>query len=129
MKYLLMTTAIFESIAGIALLTGPALLVLTLFGGALDTPAGLVMARFAGAALLSLGIACWIGSRDAQSRAAIGIVAAMVLYNLAAVGLLMSARYLAGMAGIGLLPGAALHAALAVWCIACLFREGRLKRR
>jgi hypothetical protein len=78
------------------------------------------VARLAGAALLSLGVACWFGSRDTQSRAAIGIVAAMLLYNLAAVALLVSLRYYAGMTGMGLLPASALHAVLAVWCIACL---------
>jgi hypothetical protein len=44
----------------------------------------------------------------------------MLLYNLAAVVLLVSLRYGVGMTGMGLLPASALHAALAVWCIACL---------
>jgi hypothetical protein len=120
MKKLFMTTAIIEIATGIALLTVPALLASILLGGDLDTSAGLAVARLAGAALLSLGVACWFGSRDVQSRAAIGIVAAMLLYNLAAVVLLVSLRYGVGMTGMGLLPASALHAALAVWCIACL---------
>ena len=120
MTALLMTTAIVEVITGIALLAVPALLASILLGAALDTSAGLAVARLAGAALLALGLACWFGSRDTQSRAAIGIVAAMLLYNLAAVVLLLSLRYYVGMTGIGLLPASALHAALALWCIACL---------
>jgi hypothetical protein len=120
MKALLITTAISEITTGIALLAVPALLVSILLGATLDTSAGLAVARLAGAALLSLGVACWFGSRDTQSRAAIGIVAAMLLYNLAAVALLVSLRYYAGMTGMGLLPASALHAVLAVWCIACL---------
>jgi hypothetical protein len=120
MKALLMTTAIIEITAGVALLAVPGLLAAALLGSPLDTPAGLAVARFAGAALLALGVACWLGSRDTRSRAAMGIVAAMLLYNLAAVVLLVSLRYCVGMTGIGLLPALVLHAALAVWCIACL---------
>lgn len=120
MKKLLVTTAIIEITTGIALLAVPALLASILVGSTLDTPAGFAVARVAGAALLSLGFACWFGSRDARSRAAIGIVAAMLLYNLAVVVLFVSLRYGAGMTGMGLLPASALHAALAVWCIACL---------
>jgi hypothetical protein len=117
MKTLLVLTAAIEIATGIALLAIPGLLAPTLLGAALDTPAGLAVARLAGAALLSLGIACWFGSRDTQSRAATGIVAAMLVYNLAAVTLLLSLRYYSNMTGTGLLPAAVLHAALAVWCI------------
>ncbi|MBT9611934.1 MAG: hypothetical protein IV108_01545 [Burkholderiales bacterium] len=120
MKTLLVFTAAIEIATGIALLTIPGLLAPALLGATLDTPAGLAVARLAGAALLSLGIACWFGSRDTQSRAAAGIVAAMLFYNLAAATLLLSLRYFVNMTGIGLLPASVLHAALAVWCIACL---------
>jgi hypothetical protein len=71
MKTFLMTTAI-------ALLAVPALLASILLGSALDTPAGLAVARVAGVALLALGVACWFGSRDVRSQVAIGIVAAML---------------------------------------------------
>jgi membrane protease YdiL (CAAX protease family) len=120
MKKLLMTTAIVEMATGIVLLAVPALLASILFGGALDTSTGLAVARVAGAALLSLGVACWFAGRDARSRAAIGIVAAMLIYNLAVVVLCLSSRYGAGMTGMGLLPASTLHSALAVWCIVCL---------
>jgi hypothetical protein len=120
MKPLLVVSAIIEISTGIALLAIPALLAPILVGAELDTPAGLAVARIAGAALLSLGFACWFGSRDTQSRAAVGIVAAMLTYNLAAATLLLSFRYYANMSGEGLLPASMLHAALAVWCIACL---------
>ena len=55
-----------------------------------------------------------------KSRPAVGIVAGMLFYNIAAGVLLASARFWLGMSGLGLLPAAALHIALAVWCIACL---------
>lgn len=120
MKTLLMITAAIEITTGIALLAVPALLASGLLGSPLDTPAGLAVARLAGVALLSLGVACGLGSRDTPSRAAAGIVAAMLLYNLAAVILLLSLRYSVGLTGIGLLPASVLHAALAVWCVVCL---------
>jgi len=119
-KALLTATAIIETAAGIAMLAVPASLTAILLGAPLDEPAGLVVARFAGSAMVSLGVACWFGRRDVQSRAAVGIVAGMLIYNIAAAVLLASARFWLGMSGLGLLPLAALHAALAVWCIACL---------
>jgi hypothetical protein len=120
MKALLIATATLGVAAGTALIAVPARVASLLLGSALDSPGGAVLARVGGAALLSLGIVCSLGSRDARSRAAFGIVAAMLLYNLAAVALFLSARYGAGMTGMGLLPASALHAAMALWCLACL---------
>ena len=129
MKKLLQVSAIVEIATGVALLAVPALLVRILFGSALDEAAGLAVARVAGAALVSLGLACWFGSRDTHSRACLGIVAAMLVYNLGIFMLLVSLRYGAGMTGIGLLPVSALHVALAVWCIFCLKMAWLPKRR
>jgi hypothetical protein len=119
-KKLLITTAVIEAAAGVTFLAMPLPLVSILIGAEFDTSADLVVARVAGAALLSLGVACGFGSRDAKSRAATGIVAAMLLYNLSAVVLFLSARYGSGLTGIGLLPATAVHAGLAVWCVICL---------
>lgn len=119
-RALLVVTAIIECATGMALMAVPAWLASILLGAELGSPASRVVARLAGAALLSLGVACWQGSRDVQSRAAVGIVAAMLVYNVAAVVTLVSARFCKGMAGMGLVPVAVLHAALAGWCVACL---------
>lgn len=127
-KALLTTTAIIEIAVGIALLAVPAWLAPILLGAPLDGSAGLVVARLAGSGLVSLGVVCWFGRHDALSRAAVGIVGGMLLYNIAAVVLLVSARFCLGMSGLGLLPAAALHAALAVWCIARL-TAARLRGR
>ena len=107
-------------IIGIALLAVPALVASILLAAALDAPAGLALARVAGMALLALGVVCWMARDDAQSRAARGVVAAMLLYNAGAVTVLVYARMGLGLSGIGLWPVVLLHAALAAWCLVCL---------
>ena len=123
-KKLLIVTALVETATGLMLLVSPALVVAFLLGASVDAPPALVVARMAGAALLSLGCACWLGRNDGPNRAVSGLVAAMLLYNSVAVAVLVSAGAGAGLVGALTWPAAALHAALAVWCIACL-RSGR----
>ncbi len=120
MKNLLTLTAVIELGAGVAFLCCPLTTVKLLLGSSLDTPAALTVGRVAGAALLALGAACWLARLDGQSRAATGLVAAMLLYNLAAVAILPSAGISSGLVGVALWPAVVLHAAMAVWCIACL---------
>jgi hypothetical protein len=88
-------------------------------------PAALVVARVTGAALLSIGVSCWLARNDQQSTAATGLIAALLLYNIAAVAVLVYAGMGLGLSGIGLWPAVVLHVALAVWCIASL-RNKRL---
>lgn len=120
MKSLLVVTAVSEAVTGAALLLSAPLVVALLLGASLGTPGGLVVARMAGAALLALALACWRARDDGPSRAARGLIAAMLLYNVAAVSVLAYAGIGMGLSGIGLWPAVVLHAALAVWCIACL---------
>src|SRR5271154_5555356 len=120
MKPLLILTALLEAATGLALLLIPALLASLLLGTPLDTPAGLVIARVAGAALLSLGIACWPVSHNKSPRAKRFLIAAMLLYNLPVTATLLHARFAFNLTGIGLWPAAVLHTALALWCISCL---------
>ncbi len=120
MKNLFTVTGTLEAATGLALLGSPSVPVLLLLGVSLDTPGAVTVGRIAGAALLALGFACWLARDDGQSRAGRGLIAAMLLYNIAAVEVLLFARLGLGLSGIGLWPAVILHAALAVWCIACL---------
>lgn len=119
-KSLLAVSAALEGLMGLGLLLAPSLIVSLLAGGSLDTPVALAVGRLAGAALLTLGLACWFGSRDPHSRATIGVIAAMLFYNVAASAILAHGRLVTGLVGLGLWPAILLHAVLAVWCLVCL---------
>jgi hypothetical protein len=119
-KNLLTLTAVIEIGAGLALVVWPSLSVTLLLSSPLDTPAAVALGRVAGAALLALGVACWLARRDGLSRAATGLVVAMLLYNLAVVAILASAGIGSELVGVVLWPAVVLHAAMAVWCIVCL---------
>ena len=121
---LLIVTALVETPIGLMLLFSPARVVPFLLGTSLDAPASLVVARIAGAALLSLACACWLARDDGPNRAVRGLVAAMLLYNSVAVAVFATAGAGARLVGLLTWPAVALHAALAVWCIECL-RSGR----
>jgi hypothetical protein len=95
----------------------PSLPVKLLFGSSLDASTLLTVGRWAGAALLAMGVAWWLARHDGQSRAATGLVAAMLLYNFAVVVLFAYAGLGSGLVGVALWPAVVLHAAMAVWCI------------
>ena len=120
MNGLLMTTALIEVVTGVALVVRPSVLLTILLGSSLDTPTGLVVARVAGTALLSLGVACWFARDDGQSRAGNGLIAAMLLYDLGVVEVLAAARFGSGLSGVAFWPAVVLHTGMAVWCVACL---------
>lgn len=120
MKTLHTVTAEIELGAGAALLCWPSATVAILVGAPLETPAALTVARVGGAGLLALGVACWLARGDTQSSAARGLVAAMLLYNVAAVAILAFAGIGLGLRGEALWPAVVLHAVMAIWCVACL---------
>ena len=109
MKRLLVVTAIIELGVGLALLCFPSATVALLLGSPLDAPAAVTLGRVARAALLALGVACWLAQYEAQSCAARGLVSAMVLYNLGAVVVLGAAGIRSQEVGIGLWPAIVLH--------------------
>ena len=110
-KKLLIVTALVETATGLMLLVSPTPVVAFLLGASLDAPAALVVARMAGAALLSLGCACWLARNDGPSRAVRGLVVAMLLYNGAAVAVLAGAGAGMRLAGVLMWPTVALHGA------------------
>jgi Kef-type K+ transport system membrane component KefB len=123
-KTLHTVTAVIELGAGLALLCFPSTTVALLVGGApLDAPAALTVARVGGAALFALGVACWLARGDTQSRAARGLVAAMLLYDVATVAALAFAVISFGLHGVALWPAVVLHAVMTVWCVAWLHRS------
>jgi hypothetical protein len=113
---LLVITAVFEAGTGLALMTIPSVVSTILLGATLDPPVALVVARVAGAALVSLGVACWLARAEQPGRGARGLIAAMLLYNTVVAAVLV----LAGLHGIGFWPAVLIHVVLAVWCLACL---------
>jgi hypothetical protein len=90
-KTLFVVTAAIETGAGLALIVWPSAAVVFLLGASLDTPAGLTVGRIAGAALLALGVACWLARREGEGRAAAGLILAVLLYNGAAASFLLPA--------------------------------------
>jgi len=113
-KRLLIVTAAIELGAGLTLLVAPALVIRLLFGWAVDVFPAVGIARVAGAALLSLGAACWWARHEDRGAATSALVGAVFIYNVAVVTL-----GLAGALGaLGPLQWAAvaLHGAQAIWC-------------
>src|SRR5213596_3232413 len=123
MSRLLKLTAIIEAATGLGLIAVPSVVVRLLLGSPLNTSAAVMLGRVAGAALLALGVACWLARDDTQSRAARGLVVAMLIYNLAATALLAFAGIGLGLHGVALWPAVVLHAAMGAWCITTLLRN------
>jgi hypothetical protein len=122
MKRLLKLTALIEVPTGLGLMAVPVIVVRLLLGADISG-ASIPLGRVAGAALLALGVACWLAQYDAQSCAARGLVSAMVLYNLGAVVILGAAGIRSQLVGIALWPAVILHAVMAVWCVTSLLRK------
>jgi len=117
-KSLLSVTGALEAATGLALLAMPSVVVELLLGSSPGTLSGVTVSRVAGVALFALGVACWLAREDAASRAAKGLVAAMLLYNIGVVAVLVLAWTGSGPVGVSFWPVVLAHAGLAAWCIA-----------
>ena len=115
MKRFLTLTAIIEAATGLALIAVPGIVVRLLLGAEISG-ASIPLGRVAGAALLALGVACWLARDDTQSHATRGLVVAMLIYNIVATAVLAFAGTGLGLHGVALWPAVVLHAAMAVWC-------------
>jgi hypothetical protein len=125
MKLLLMIAAVLEAATGLVLLVLPTVGVSLLLGVSLDTPAGLVAARIAGAALVALAIACWQARNGERGRPATGVVEALLFYNFAATIVLVHAGTRLDLHSVLLWPAIVLHICLGVWCLLNLWLTRR----
>ncbi len=123
--FLLLVTALVEAATGLSLVVLPALLLMLLFGIRQPAAETVLVARFAGGALLGLSIAAGVGSSDRPNRAQLGTIAGALVYDAAAATLLSFAGLSLGFVGIGLWPAVVFHSALAVWCLVCLVEMRR----
>jgi hypothetical protein len=100
--------------AGLMLLMAPAVVIRLLFGSAVDVFPAIGIVRVTGAALLSLGAACWWARHEERSAAARALVGAMLIYNATVVPL----GILGALGALGPLQWLAivLHGGMAIWC-------------
>jgi hypothetical protein len=91
-----------------------------MLGAEPGAPAGVTVSRVAGVAVLALGVACWLARDDSAGGAAKGLIAAMLLYNVGVVAILIHAWASLGLFGIAFWPVLLGHTGLAAWCAACL---------
>lgn len=117
MKLLLTISAVIEGAAGAALLVLPTVAVSMLLGATLDTPAGLVAGRIAGAALLALAIACWQVRNGERGSPSTGVIGAMLFYNFAAALVFVYAGIRLELRSALLWPAIVLHFGLGSWCL------------
>jgi len=111
-------TAVMEASAGLALLLAPTL-VITLLLASPITAAAVAIGRWAGAALLSLGAACWWARAEADSAASRALVVGMCVYNVAVIALVLAGSF--GSPARPLLVVLTLvHGAMAAWCVSLL---------
>ncbi len=115
-------TAILEMAVGLTLAIRPSLVASILFGAPVTTTLEYAMSRLAGAALLSLGVACLLARNAWQDQAARALAGGLLVYNVGAALVLLYAALGLGTSGVLLWPAALLHGALAVWCGALLRR-------
>lgn len=120
MKRLLIVTSFLEGATGLALITKPPSVVSVLLGQPLSDPIGIIITRVAGAALVSLAMACWFSRKNKDAN---GLILALLFYNLASVVLLGYAGLLESLIGTALWPAVAAHIAMAAWCTMLLYRN------
>jgi hypothetical protein len=117
---LLILTAIGEMATGLALLAVPAIPLKLLIGVEQGSAETLFVAQVAGAALLAIGVGCWLGRRDQLGPSQRALIAGILVYSLVVAGLLVYAGLFLNLVGIALWPAVAVHALLFVGCVSSL---------
>ncbi len=121
--YLLSVTALGEGGIGFLLLAWPPVPMVLLLGVDQASSEVAFFARIAGAALVALGVACWMGRND--HPAPDGLLLSVLSYDVAATAILGYTGWFLGLVGIALWPAVVLHAVLAVWCVGCFWAKPR----
>jgi hypothetical protein len=124
MKSLLSVTAAIEAVTGLVMIIFPPILTRILLGSSLEGPVALTIARIAGVAIFALGTTCWLNRNDGQSKAARGLVAALMFYNAGTSAVLIYAGLRLGLSCIGLWSVVMVHTFMCLWCILKLLKEG-----
>jgi hypothetical protein len=119
-RKLFIVTALIEVGAGLSLAFLPAQVIWLLIGVGHPATEALIVGRVAGVALLAIGVACWIARDDSGSRSQHGLLWGMLIYNIGTCSVLALAGSVTSMSGVALWPAVAFHAALTIWCAACL---------
>jgi hypothetical protein len=114
---LLIVTAFAEVGVGVLLLLVPAVPLAFILGIGESGAETLLIARLAGVALLSIGVASWLGRVSQPSAAEFGVLIGILIYDVGAALLLAYAGAGLRFVGPGLWPAVVFHAALAVWCL------------
>lgn len=120
-KHLFVATTLVEAGAGLALLFVPRTVLGLLLAIPQPSPEALLVGKVGGAALLAIGISCWLARDDRGSPSQHGLLCGMLVYNVAVCVLLGYAGSMHQMVGVVLWPAVVLHTALAIWCALCLW--------
>jgi hypothetical protein len=123
--YVMIVTAVVECGTALSLLVFPSVPLALVLGVEQAAPETVFVARLTGAALLAIGVACWLARNDHGHPAQLGLLTGVLIYDLAAAALLASAGLVLSMVGLVLWPAVMLHATLAVWCVICLSPKPR----
>ena len=123
-KLLMLVTACVEAATGVCLLLLPSFVFTILLGLEHPRVETILVGRIAGAALLAIGIASWTARTDTLTRAHLGLLTGILVYNATASMLLAFAVVVLQMTSVLLWPAVALHAVLAFWCLSCLRSNG-----
>jgi hypothetical protein len=109
-------SALIEASAGLPMVSLPVLAIWLLLGVREPSPEALIASRIAGAGLLAIAVACWLGRVDGGSSSQHGLLWALLLYNVGAFAVLAFSGSMLRMAGVALWPAVGLHAVMMIWC-------------
>ncbi|MDR7133208.1 multisubunit Na+/H+ antiporter MnhG subunit [Lysobacter niastensis] len=123
-KALLIAAAAAELGTGLGLLVVPSFLSQLLLGEGLGSTVSALVGRVAGAALVSIGLACCFESAGRRAGSPKGLLVALLLYNAIVALLLTHGALYRGVHGLLLWPVVVVHVAFAIWCTASIRSEG-----